>query len=144
GTAAARPAPRTAPPTRPRRRPPARSGAPPPWSAARSPSAGRAPRSPAHRPPYRVPQPPGYAARTAAQAPPGRSSAQPLPRVDDRFEQFEHAGRVLVGEDRHDGDQPAERELLLERGDRRGHAVRVVRGVEQDGRRRPYPFQPTR
>ena len=45
---------------------------------------------------------------------------------------------------RDDRDQSPEGELVFERGHRGGHAVRVVRGVEQDRRRGAYPLQPPR
>src|SRR5262249_56818752 len=58
-------------------------------------------------------------------------------------EQLEFAGRVLVGEHREDADEAPEGELLLERTHGRGHAMRVVRGVQQDRRRAAYPLEPT-
>ena len=63
--------------------------------------------------------------------------------VDDRFEFGEHAGDVLVAEHGDHADEAAEVERLVDRGRGRGHAVRVVRRVDEDGRRRAHRFEPS-
>jgi pimeloyl-ACP methyl ester carboxylesterase len=60
----------------------------------------------------------------------GRAAHAAMP--GSRLELFEHAGRVLVRQHGKYGNEPAERELLGQRGSGRGHPVRVVRGVDQN------------
>ena len=51
---------------------------------------------------------------------------------------------ILVGEDRDEPDQLGEGEGVAERGPERTHTGRVVRGVDEHGRRPADDLQPTR
>ena len=61
-----------------------------------------------------------------------------------RLEGVEQALDVLVGHRADDADQRAERERLLHRLGTGPGPVRVVRGVEHDGRRAAHDLEPTR
>ena len=59
-----------------------------------------------------------------------------------RLQLGEDAAHVLVAHHRDDADEPREAELRGQRGGQRAGAVRVVRGVDEHGRRRPPGRRP--